>query len=170
MLTKLKNAYKDLIHSQEFKNSGFLCGAFLMCNIEELEQTNWQLDFYNKESDTITSYFMENDIKVAENSEIFKEEGKEIEELKLEDVKTNFEDIKKQLDEILEKRNESVVKITIIVQKQIHPIWNILYITKKFNLLNIRINAIDGKLIDEKTVPLLSFEKGDNNNIRKIYE
>lgn len=159
MLTKLKTAYKKLLESKEFKNEGILSGAFLMCDMENLDKTEWQLDFYNKESDRITTYNIGHKIELTDNSEVFKDENMKIEELDLEEIKVNFEDIKEKLKEILEKRHEDAIKITIILQKQTFPIWNIIYITKKFNLLNIKINAINSDVIEEKAIPLLSFEK-----------
>ena len=36
---------------------------------------------------------------------------------------------------------------------------NLSYITEKFNLINIKIDAVDGKLLKETTAPLLSFKK-----------
>ncbi len=161
MLTKLKEDYKRLLESKEFKNKGFLCGAFLICDINELERTPWQIDFYNTNNDTITTYLIEKDIGIKENSEVFKKEDMKVEELKLDEIKIDFETLKKKIQYILEMHDEQAEKITIILQTQEFPTWNIIYITRKFNLLNIKINAVDGKIIEEKIVPLLSFEKGN---------
>src|SRR3989338_606310 len=127
MLTKLKESYERLIKSKEFEHKGFLCGAFLICDIEELDKTSWQLDFYNKEKDTITSYTMDKTIEVKEDAAVFKEEKTEVEELDIKQIKINFENIKKKLQHTLETKNETPVKITIIVQHQKVPIWNIIY-------------------------------------------
>lgn len=161
MLTKLKSAYEKLIHSKEFKHEGFLCGAFLIADIKDLENTDWQIDFYNKETDTITTYLVGLKIEVTDNSKVFKNEKVAIEELKVEDIKVNFNELKDKLDKILKEKQEDPVKITIILQNQNIPVWNIIYITQKFNLLNVKIDAVTGIVLDEKVVPLLSFEKGD---------
>ena len=90
---------------------------------------------------------------------MLKKEDTEIEELNLEEIKVDFKDIKEMLKNILDKYNEEASRITIIIQKQNIPVWNIIYITKKFNLINIRVNAIDNSLLEEKNVSLVSFEK-----------
>ncbi len=163
MLSKLKTAYEKLIHSKEFKHEGFFCGAFIMCNSKELDNTDWQIDFYNNKRDTITTYLVGSKIEVTDDSKVFKNEKVDIEEIKLENIKVNFNDIKEELNKILKEKQEEPVKITIILQNQKIPIWNIIYITQKFNLLNVRIDAVTGILIDEKIVPLLSFENGYAN-------
>ena len=159
MLTKLKNDYKRLLKSKEFNNNGFLCGAFLICELNNLEKTDWQIDFYDNDSNKITTYIMNEYIQVVKNSEVLKKEDTEIEELNLEEIKVDFKDIKEMLKNILDKYNEEASRITIIIQKQNIPVWNIIYITKKFNLINIRVNAIDNSLLEEKNVSLVSFEK-----------
>ena len=161
MLTKIQDSYKKLIESKEFKHEGFFCGAFILCDLEDLDKSDWQIDFYNKNTDTITTYVVSTTIEVTDNSEVFKEENTRIEELKLNDIKVDLNDLKNKLQEILDTRQETPVKITIILQHIKIPMWNIIYITKKFNLLNIKIDARDGKVIEEKIVPLLSFEKGN---------
>ena len=160
MLTKLKENYKDLLESKEFEHKGYLCGAFLICEIQELEKTPWQIDFYNTNNDTITTYLIKDKIEVVNNSEVFKKDDMRVEELKLDEIKVDFNTIKKKKQYILESHDEQAEKISIILQKQNIPIWNIIYITKRFNLLNIKINASSGELIEEKIIPLLSFEKG----------
>lgn len=161
MLTKIKESYKKILHSKDFKHKGFLCGAFLISDIENIENTPWQIDFYNKDTDTMISYTVEGEIKASEDSKVFKEENSQIEELNLEDIKVDFDNLKQELNKILKNRKEEPVKISIILQKIKVPIWNLIYITKKFNLLNIKIDATSGTVLEEKIVSLLSFEKGN---------
>ena len=91
MLATVKESYEKLIKSKEFKNEGFLCGLFLVSDIKEIDNSAWQIDFYDKDSDTITSYAVAEKIEVTPKSEIFKEENAEIEELKIEEVKTTLD-------------------------------------------------------------------------------
>ena len=163
MLDKIKDSYEKIMSSKEFKAGGFLCGAFIICDIDQLETTNWQIDFYEKEKNLIQTYIVSEKIEKTNESEVFKTEDMTVEELDLKEIKRDFKDLTETIKEILDKNKEEPVKITIILQKQKVPIWNIIYITKKFNLLNIKINAISGELIEEKLVNLLSFEKGDRS-------
>ncbi|GEM_PF-2126971 len=163
MLTKLKESYERLVSSKEFKNKGFLASAFLSCPVEDLEKSDWQLDFYDEKTDTMTAYTVHDNITGEEDSEVFRDEEKkvEIEELKLDEIKIDFEKLKEKLDMMLEGHRETPLKITIILQKQHVPLWNILYITKNFNLLNIKLSASDGEILEDKLINLISFEKGD---------
>ncbi|MBS3152069.1 hypothetical protein J4230_01525 [Candidatus Woesearchaeota archaeon] len=164
MKNSIKESYEKLLASKEFKHKGFLCGAFLICDIEDINNTEWQIDFYNTESDTITTYLVSKKIEITDNSKILKKEDVKIEKLNINEIKTSFEDIKNKIENILNKYKETAAKITVILQKQKIPMWNIIYITKKFNILNIKINAENGEVIEEKTVPLVSFERGGVKN------
>lgn len=152
----IQQSYQRLIKSKEFKGEGVLCSMFFTSDIKEIEESNWQIDFYNKESNTITSYLMGINIEVVPNSEIFKEENTDIEDFKIEDVKISF---KESLKVAKEHLKEEATKIIVILQKQKDIMWNISFVTKNFNLLNIKIDAINGKVIEEKLVSLISFKK-----------
>ncbi len=158
MLKELIRDFKRIKDSEKINSDEFLCGVFLICEVKDLKNTPWQFDFYNKEKDSMRSYKIEEQIEETDNSEVFKNENIEIEELNLEEIKIDFEELEPKLTEILNNYKEIAVKISIIIQKQNHiPIWNIIYITKNFNLINIKINAIDGKILEDKVVPLISF-------------
>jgi len=155
----LKKEYKRLVNSKEFKHKGFLSGAFIMSDIKSLDKSKWQIDFYNKKENKITTYLMDEKIEVTDNSEVFKEENAEIKELDIEEIKENLEEALKLGKEFLEKEKETPIKVVIILQKEDSAVWNLSYITEKFNLINIKIDAVDGKLLKETTAPLLSFKK-----------
>ena len=173
MLTKIKESYRLLLASKEFKHKGFLSGAFVTGNSETLEKEDWQLDFYNKETDTMTAYRVKKEaVEVDEDSSVFRDEEKnvDIEELDLSEIKKDYAAIKELLNTMLEGHRETAVKTSIILQKQNVPIWNIIYITKNFNLLNIKINAKDGSILEDRVINLLSFEKGDYQAPKEIVD
>src|SRR3989338_502721 len=120
MLSKIKDNYSKLLKSKEFKNSGFLCSIFLMSDINEVDNSKWQIDFYDESSDSITSYYMSTQIEVIPKSKVFKEESTKIEELKLDDVKIEFNEIYEKTNKLLEKYGDKVVKIIVILQNQRH--------------------------------------------------
>ncbi|MBS3175052.1 hypothetical protein J4440_04185 [Candidatus Woesearchaeota archaeon] len=156
----IKEEYQRLIKSKKFKNEGILSGAFLMSENPELDDTIWQLDFYNGKTDKMTSYKMNSEIVLEENSEVFKKEKSEVEELKLEEIKIS---LNKALDtgKILLGDNFKWIRIIIILQQIKQPIWNLSYMTQKFDLRNIKINAVNGGVLDNQEVKLFSFEKGN---------
>ena len=158
MLT-IQESYQKLIKSKEFKKNGSLCSLFFTSDIDDIEKSSWQIDFYNKESDTITSYVVNKNIEVNQDSEIFKEEATKIEDFKIEDVKIDFREALKTAEDLLKKNKEEATKIIVMLQKQNNISWNISFITKIFNIINIRIDAVNGKILEEKKIPLLEFKK-----------
>ncbi len=155
----MQQSYDRLINSAEFKHQGFLCGFFLMSEIEKIEDAVWQIDFYDKDLDKITSYLMESKIKVNENSEAFKKPETKIESLEIKEIKISFEEACRKARKILESKIEEPTKIIATLQKQNKPAWNISFITQKFNIQNVRINAGTGRVMEEKLVSMLSFKE-----------
>ncbi len=151
----LKKEYERLTKSKVFNKKGFLCSIFAMCD-DKQDSPEWQIDFYSKKEDAITSYLMKQDIKIIENSEIFKKENVKIKKLNLEDVKISYEEIPKLTKKFLDK--EKLVKAIIILQQNTAPLWNLSYITDSFNLINIKINAENGKILEQTKSSLLSFK------------
>ncbi|MBS3168181.1 hypothetical protein J4216_03595 [Candidatus Woesearchaeota archaeon] len=162
MLNKLKQELQRLKSSNIFQNKGFLAGCFLMSEIKNFQSIPWQLDFYIEETNRMTAYLMNQEIEIIDNSEVFKKEEMKIEELNLDEIKTEFTEAKELAEDVLLKHKEIPLKLTIILQKQNVPIWNFIYITKNFNLLNIKINALNSKIIEDKFVSLISFERTKN--------
>ena len=158
-MQSIKESYDRLLNSKEFKNEGFLCSVFLMTNAVDLEKSNWQIDFYEEKSQKIISYTMDKTIKVEPKAEVFKEENKEIEKLDLTEIKVDLHESITKSKMLLNKYKEEPTTIIIVLQKQGQTIWNISYVTKKFNLLNVKIDAITGVILEEKLASLLSFKK-----------
>ena len=155
----IKKEYERLLKSEEFKNEGFLSGVFLMSDFQNLNDAFWQLDFYNEKTNLMISYLMEDKILLTENSEVFKEEKTKVKKINLNELKINFIEILNISNKIIEKKKENPVKIVIILQENESLIWNISYMTSKLNLVNIKISAEDGKILNESTQQLMSFSK-----------
>ncbi|HIH25612.1 MAG TPA: hypothetical protein HA226_02475 [Nanoarchaeota archaeon] len=162
MHTKIREDYEKLIKSGEFNKEGYLCGFFLMSEVDKLENTDWQIDFYDEKKDTITSYVVGEKIEVSENSKIFKEEGKTIEELKLEKLKVDIKDALRKCEIILKQHEEKETQVIIILQNDKGIKWNISYVTQKFNLINIKIDAETGELVNQNIISMLSWGKIDD--------
>ena len=159
MLNKCKEDYEKIINSKKFNKKLFLVNLFLMCPPKDIKNLKFQLDFYNPEKDTLTSYIVNGNIRETENEKIFKEDKQELEELTLEEIKFDFDNTIKICNEILKKYHETPDKIIILLQKIKTPVWNISYITGTFNLINIKIDAISGEIMEENKSSLLSFKK-----------
>ena len=162
MHTKLKDDYDRLIKSKEFNKDGYLCGFFLMADVDKLKETDWEIDFYDEKKDTITSYSIGKEITINEDSKVFKEENKKIEELKLEKLNSDLNDALRKCEIILKQHEEKATQLIIILQNDKGIKWNISYVTQKFNLINIKIDAENGDVISQNIISMLNWGKIDD--------
>jgi len=161
-MIELKKLYDNVRDSKEFKDwhkknqDFYLCSFFTI-----LDEQGWQVDYYSPSKDRITSFICEKKVKMLNiDSKIFKKEGLKVDKLDLGEIKI---DLKKALNIVLDLKNkkypnEKANKIIIILQKIKKPLWNITYLTSTFNILNVKIDAKSGKVIEEKIMPALSFK------------
>lgn len=155
----LKKEYKRLLQSEVFNKKGFFCSAFIMSEYKELKNSVWQLDFFDSKENRITSYLMEKEIKIADKLEVFKEESTSIEKLDLPEIKISLDKSLEIANKTLEKTKETPTKTIIILQQLSKPLWNISFVTTSFNLVNTKINAINGSILEHTSSSLLSFKK-----------
>ena len=102
---------------------------------------------------------IENDVISIDSDEIFRKEKTKINELHLEDIKIESVDelIKKLVDE--KYNSEEEANKIIIIQQTEFPVWNVTYVTKALNVLNVRINAITGEIIEEHFESIMNFKE-----------
>lgn len=149
--------FNEVINSEKYKSFkeknqlSFLSSVFILNN-------NLQFDFYNKETEKITSFVLKEREVSSEESKVFKDGDSEIKELKLERVKLDLKKVKNILYKSLEKYNQTEKKEIIILQSQENPVWNVSYITSEFKLLNMKIDAISGEILSEKIESILNFK------------
>ena len=154
MIEILKEFLEDLESSKEFKTfkeKAPLAYNTSACYIDEV----WQLDFYDPNTDKMTSFTKKDDEIISQESEVFRKEKKEIPELKIKDIKIDLIQAEKLIEQT--HPDKPTNKIIILQQKE-NPFWNITYLTTKLDLLNIKINAITGKIIEEKIESALNFK------------
>jgi hypothetical protein len=161
-MLELKELYNNIKNSKEFKEwhkknlDFYLCSFFTI-----LDEQGWQVDYYSPSKDRITSFTCEKKVKILNiDSKIFKKEGLKVDKLDLDEIKINLQ---KALDIVLNLKNkkypnEKSNKIIVILQKIKKPLWNITYLTATFNILNVKIDAKSGKIIEERIMPALSFK------------
>src|SRR3989344_7597744 len=149
-ITRLENS--ELFKEWEKGHRGaHLCGVFMMCKVDEVDNGVWQIDFLLK--NRITSFIMENDIKMIDAQELFNKDSK-INELDIKKVKVPLHNAISLATKVIKEKysNESLEKIIIVLQNYL---WNITYVTSSFSILNFRISTSDGKIIEDKLTPLL---------------
>ena len=166
-MMSVQESFDAVAQSDDFKRwhdknkSSFLCSLFKIKDQDK--ETGYQVDFYSKGSETISSFVIENGkAKLAlEDAKVFKKDEDEVEELNLADIKVSEHDAIKNVEQIRKKKyaQEKFIKHIIILQHKKVPIWNISAITVSLNVLNAKIDAKTGKVIQESLQSLFSFRK-----------
>ena len=153
---------------QDHKDS-FISNFFCIIDEDSSDDNIWQVDYYNPGDDTMTSFELPADkrktckLKSA-NSKIFKKEGETVEKLTISSVEWNDKNIIHQALEKLKEEHpsEQATKKILILQQNKEtdkPVWNLTIITTALNLFNIRLNAINGKVINHSLRSALSLKK-----------
>jgi len=136
------------------KEDNYLASFFFM--------NEWSVDFYSPKTKKITSFLVkESGIEKNKEEKAFQKEEKNVEELKLDEIKISLDEAKKIINKIKKEKapQEDLTKEIIILQKKKTPIWNMTYITSSFNVLNIKINAINKEVLETKFEPIFSMKK-----------
>ncbi len=156
----MKNEYNKLIHSEKFKSwknkhkDAYLCSVFLLK--DEQKSSDWEFDYYLPKINKMSTFIVGKDINYSKDQKIFSKSEK-IDAIDLKDVKFSFDDVVKMV--IPNYKNKKFVKEIIIVQNlDSKLLWNISLVTTDFNLINIKIDAINGKIIEENSSSLLQFK------------
>ena len=154
-----KEVYAKLTESSEFKGwkeknpKPFLAHFFNQLDAN-YRQSDWEIGFYNKEKDKIITFVVGvAGVVVKPEDEVFKKEEHHVKELEIEKVKVDLEEAIKTFKKCQEEKypGQWPMKIFVILQELDEGIvWNLTSATKTFSALNIRINAVDGKIISDK--------------------
>jgi len=157
IVEKVENSYIFKKWQKDNKKS-YLTHLFKM--IDDLNKDAWQVGFYNKD-DTITSFVVDNDnISILPEEEIFKKKKSKIQELNLSKVKIDLKNALEIAENFQKKEcyGNEPNKIIVVLQSIVNNIiYNITYITKTLNILNLKIDATDGKIISSDLKAMMEF-------------
>ena len=166
MITLLRSLKKEVEETPRYKewkqknSDSYFVSAFFIGEDFSPKSKQWQFDFYEPNKDKVVSFIYGSDQAVKEE-EIFKKTKDKIPELLLENLKI---DLEKAID-IVEKINKSkhpgetaTKRLFILQVLESKSVWNITYISSSFNILNIKIDAISGEVINENFSSILSFK------------
>lgn len=165
---RLKQDFDKLQETKEFKDykkenpRAYFSTAFLMIESLNVSDVNWQIDYYDPETHKASTFaFNSNNVEFKTGEELLQKKKEDIDEIKLDDIKINFDKIIEIIHKFRERKykEEKAQKIIVILQKFKNTfIWNITYITANLNLLNFKVNAVNGKIIENKLQPLIKFD------------
>jgi hypothetical protein len=146
----LQEDFSNIENSEEFKEFKKNNPDSILTSIF-LNKENWEFNYFSK--DKMITFLKENNVIKTEESEIY--EKQEIEKLELEKVKITFN----QAEELAKKlmSDEKITKEIVVLQQKENPYWNITYITSGLNVFNLKLNAINGNIIEQKFENIMNF-------------
>jgi hypothetical protein len=161
-----KDALKFLENSQEFKDwKKENSNTFLSCGfsiINENQENDWRIGYYHTKDDKITSFVVGKSISIEPESEVFKKETTKVNKIDTKNLKYTVNKALEIAQKLQEQKykDEKPNKIIIILQKlKTGQIWNVTYISLKFNTLNIKIDTKTGKVLSHKLSSIFEFRK-----------
>ncbi len=159
----IKEKLKKLKESKIFKDwqiknkHCFLAHIFISSdNLDE-----FHCGFYDKKTDKITSFIVNSNVKQSKAEEIFKRPESKITELKIKGIVLDIGQVLKLAKNILHEKykNEGIVRYFIILQVLDKQLYNISHVTNTMKLINLKIDAKDGKLLKDTITSLMQFRK-----------
>ena len=153
-------SYNELLKSSEFKSwiakhkNAYLSSCVSIYNPQEKEI--WNFDFYIPKINKITTFTVGEEISLNEEQKIFEQSHKKLKQVDLNKIKFDLEKVKKIVDKKFEK--VKILKTFIILQFLKELIWKVSLLGNDFKLNNIKIDAINGKVIEESSTSMLQFK------------
>ncbi|MEK6835222.1 MAG: hypothetical protein AABX61_03095 [Nanoarchaeota archaeon] len=152
--------YKKLVNDKKFKSwinknkDSYLCSVFLLKDQEK--SSGWQFDYYLPKKKRMATFVVADEINVSKNQKIFTK-STSIDQINLKDVKFSFDNVVKLV--MPKYKGKRFVKEIIIIQSlDSKLLWNVSLVTTDFNLINLKIDAVDGKILEETSSSLLQFK------------
>jgi len=138
--------------------------AHLFCMLEQ-DATVWQVGYYDKKTDAVTSFDILTDgVKAHPPEEVYKKDGTTVKELKWDSIKIGIDaalDTAKELQQRKYPAELPIKRIIVLQTLAVGQVYNITYVTQGFKTLNIKISSETGKVVDEQLAPIFSFDKGE---------
>src|SRR3989338_9877502 len=134
---ELKHALEKLNESKEYKDSikenKDIFFSYALITIENNKATPWQLGFYNKSTDKMTTFIVGKDkIVVQKEEEIFKKPDMEVTPIEMERAELKFNEIMEKTKNFKkEKYQKETISKTIAIMQNLEDygtIWNITFV------------------------------------------
>lgn len=163
----IKPALKKVEESPDFRKwASRHKGTYFSYAFKILQEmpNEWQLGFYDKKKDKITTFVVSNEgISIRPEEEIFKKEEMAINGIQLDKVQLTFDSAIIKAEEFQQKtypKDRSIKTIAVLQNiEKLGNVWNITYITEAFNTLNMKIDASNGKILEHNLSSVFSFRR-----------
>ena len=160
---KLRN--HDTFRKWHEKNKGArLVHAFMM--LEPGKEAGCDIGFYDFDKKLMTSFLVDNDVKniqITESKEIFTKDTQQIKPLEEGRIKVRFDKALETASSLQKKKykmHEPIKEVVILQHLEIGQVWNVTFITRNFQTLNMKIDAETGEILEDRLHEIFSFDKG----------
>jgi hypothetical protein len=160
-MLKINEAVNELESNDRFQSwhqenkECYLCHCMQMLTNEDA----WYIGYYNPNSDEITTFAISETALTKESTEkVFKHPDKKVEKLDFEKVKIFDQEVLAKVSEICKNNysNEVLSKNIFILQTIDNSIvYNVTIMTMAMNAINIKISAIDGRVLSHRKTSLM---------------
>ena len=159
-IMEIKQELEKILNSKEYQEHIKTTDSYLthISKIQEKnKEENWEFGFYEPKTDKIT-VFETHPIKKRQADDTLKKDDKAVEALDIDEVNIGFNDAILIADNHAKEKKETLITKKIIILQKLDKkiLWNLTYITTSFKLLNIKINADTGEIM--------------NSNLYSIYD
>ncbi len=158
LLDKLSSA--EVFTSWQEKNpKSYL---YLFFTITEELPVAWEVGFFNAKDHTAAAFLVSDEVKLLEgDSKVFKPVHESVDELQLKKVRLSVEDALSAVEKLRAEKykNEIPHKKIIILQQVKRPLWNITLLTAGLNVLNVKVDARSGEVLEHELRSALSFNQ-----------
>ena len=134
-----------------WKKTDYYLAYMFTSNKEE-----WQVGYYNKKNEKMTSFQVSKTVTKLPESEVFKEK-KTVKNLDLKKVNIDFKEAVNKCKKEHENLNPMGVilkQIVILQHLKQGQVWNITLFTTTMNTTNIKLDSSTGKIISKETFGL----------------
>jgi hypothetical protein len=145
-----------------------LVHLFLM--LDPGQDVKYDIGFYDFDKKLMTSFIVDeklSGVEISESKEIFTKDQSSIKPLDEGRIKIHFEDACetcRKLQQEKYKQHEPMKEVVILQNLDVGQVWNITYIAKTFQTLNMKVDAETGGIVEEKLHQIFSFDKGEEGS------
>lgn len=157
MLKKLRRAVRKLQKDKSFRDfkkvnsDAYLSSCVVI--IDGKKVGDWEIDYYQPKKHKITTFVLGKNVQCKGEDDVFQKEKSDVDELKLDDVKVSFEGMLKSVEGYRKKHyaGDYPNKVIVVLQKLgDKAIWNVTHLTSTLKIWNIKLDAKDGKVVEER--------------------
>jgi len=138
--------------------------AHVYFDVNEFKSGICQLGFYDPDKEDMHTFFVENgEVKEMKSTDEIVRSGGKIVPLDMEQLDVPVEDAFKKAHEEQQSKypGNDPIKVFCIVQHiGENQVFNITFVTKTFSTLNIRVDTLDGSVVESSLQSLINMDDG----------